>query len=75
MTTSERLRLHAAVLETIDRRRREGGDANLGAAIEDRILTEELGELEADLLSNQIPLEAVPVLAPRKLGERRGKAK
>jgi len=66
-STTERLRIHAAILETIDRRRLETGDPSIGSAIEDRILSDELQELEADILSNQEPLEAVPVLVPRTL--------
>jgi hypothetical protein len=67
MSTTERLRLRAAVLETIDRRRRETGDANLGSAIEDCILSYELRELEAEILSNREAPEGVPVLVPRTL--------
>jgi hypothetical protein len=67
MGTSERLRVRAAVLETIDRRRRETGDVNLGSAIEHCILSHELRELEADILSTQEAPDPVPALVPRTL--------
>ena len=75
MSTTERLRFHAALLETIDRRRCEAGDANLGSAIEDCIVNYELRELEADILSNRDALEAIPVLVPRKPRPRPGESR
>ncbi len=66
MTINERLRVHAAVLNTIERRRQETGDLELGAAIENRILSAELEELEKDLLANPVAPEGVPVLVSRK---------
>jgi hypothetical protein len=49
MSIAERLKLHASLIETIDRRRRESGDSNLGSSIEERIISQELRELEGDL--------------------------
>jgi hypothetical protein len=50
MSIAERLKVHNSLMETIDRRRRESGDPNLGSSIEERIIGQELRELEEDIL-------------------------
>jgi hypothetical protein len=65
MTVAERLKIHASVLDLIDRRRSETGDAYLGSGIEAHILAIELGELETEILESPGALEKILVRVRR----------
>jgi len=58
----ERLELRTTILDLIDRRRKETGDASLGSSIERHLIDEELKDLET--LS---PVDAEPVMVPVRL--------
>ena len=58
MTTKDRLEQSAKVLEQLDRRREEAGDASVGTAVERFLLELEFRELENDILADPGALES-----------------
>jgi len=56
----ERLQLRGTILDLIERRRTETGDASLGSSIERLLIEEELRELE-DVSAIEEKAETVPV--------------
>ena len=66
MRPTDRIRLHASILELIDQRRKETGDENLGAGVENTILTESLRAIEQDIFAEPGALESMLVPLRRK---------
>jgi hypothetical protein len=58
MSTKDRLEQSAKVLEQLDRRRQDEGDATVGSAVERFLLELEFRELEADVLADPGALES-----------------
>jgi hypothetical protein len=58
MSTKDRLEQSAKVLEQLDRRREDEGDATVGSAVERFLLELEFRELEADVLADPGALES-----------------
>jgi hypothetical protein len=50
--TAHRLQLFEAILDLIERKREETGDASLGLSIERAILETQMGDLEREILEN-----------------------
>ncbi len=61
--TTDRLKVSASVLATIDQRREQMQDPNLGAGVERYIIRRELRELEREILVNPGPLQTLLVRA------------
>ena len=51
-STADRVQLCEAVLDLIERKRVETGDANIGAAIEHAVLKTQMEDLEREILDN-----------------------
>lgn len=65
--TADRLQLCEAILELIERKRRETGDESLGASIERAILQSQITDLERDIFEDPGAFE--PWLIRRRRAE------